>query len=47
MLLVIAGPPQKFLKKCPKCAEEVKVEAVVCRFCNYEFPQSGGKIQPD
>lgn len=25
-------------KKCPKCAEEVKVDAQICRFCNYEFP---------
>ena len=24
-------------KKCPKCAEFVKAEALMCRFCNYEF----------
>ena len=25
------------LKKCPKCAEQVRSEAKVCRFCKYEF----------
>lgn len=25
-------------KKCPKCTESVKKDAVICRFCKYEFP---------
>jgi hypothetical protein len=24
-------------KKCPQCAEMVKAEARICRFCNYQF----------
>lgn len=24
-------------KTCPKCAEQVKVAAKICRFCNYDF----------
>ena len=27
-------------KKCPKCAEIVKQEAVICKHCGSEFPQS-------
>jgi len=26
-------------KKCPRCAEFVKVEAKICRFCNYQFKE--------
>ena len=24
-------------KTCPQCAEQVKVDAKICRFCRYEF----------
>jgi hypothetical protein len=32
------------LKKCPDCAEMVRAEARVCRFCGYRFdrPRAGG-----
>ncbi len=31
------------LKKCPQCAKKNKVEAKLCRFCGYEFPQPKGR----
>jgi hypothetical protein len=28
---------QELIKKCPQCAEGVKMEAKICRFCSYKF----------
>jgi|GEM_PF-291910 len=27
-------------KHCPKCAEEIRIEAVVCRFCGHQFDEN-------
>ncbi len=39
VILLVAGSPKGLLKKCPMCAEEVKAEALVCRFCGHDFSQ--------
>ncbi len=34
----LSRPRPPATKTCPRCAEEVKDAAAVCRFCTYEFP---------
>ena len=33
--------PNALLKKCPMCAEEIKFEALKCRFCQHSFVETG------
>jgi hypothetical protein len=35
--------PARCMKTCPDCAETVKAEATICRFCRHEF----GTAQPE
>lgn len=37
VLLILLVLPDRSVKVCPQCAEEVKRDAQVCRFCGYEF----------
>ena len=38
----ITRPASELSKQCPRCAEKIKVAAVVCRFCGHEFTDGAG-----
>jgi hypothetical protein len=38
--------PQEPVKICPRCAEKVKLAAVVCRFCGHEFGSGDPSVEP-
>ena len=35
------------MKACPECAEQVKVQALLCRYCKYDFrTRTSGRVAP-
>lgn len=38
---------EKENKKCPQCAEQVKRDAKICRFCNYKFTEKENSISTE
>ena len=38
--LIMACVKSEGMRKCPFCAEEVKSEATVCRFCSRDLPRA-------
>ena len=36
--------PSRHTKRCPRCAEDVLLEALVCRYCNHEFTKDPNAV---
>jgi len=37
IIMLVIGLPASTHKKGPKCAEEIKIEVLICRFCGYSL----------
>lgn len=38
----VTPDPPAATKPCPRCAEQIKAQAVVCRFCGFEYASLAG-----
>jgi uncharacterized RDD family membrane protein YckC len=41
---VAVGLPQEQIKRCPRCAETIRLEALVCHFCSHQFNEAEVKL---
>jgi len=41
VIAITVPSSKKGLRKCPVCAEHVKIEALKCRFCGSDFVAAG------
>lgn len=45
IIVIVCMPKVKHVKKCPKCANEVKQEALICQHCYHDFKAAADAAQ--